>query len=192
LAKNNNTRNEIIELGEDLIRGKGYHAFSYHDISSQLNIKNAAIHYHFPNKEDLGIEIINKNRKTFGELLSNKKFNQLDEWERLTIFMEEIFGRYLNEGRVCMVGALSTEFITLPEKVQKEFQLMTSEIREWLTELLKEGKRKKHFTFTTSAEVKALMIIANMMAGLQIARVMNKSDFNLIKNGILRELKTEK
>jgi TetR/AcrR family transcriptional repressor of nem operon len=191
LAKINNTKNEIAVLGEKLIRAQGYHAFSYHDIASRLNVKNAAIHYHFPLKEDLVIEIIRKNIKGFEELLQNKTYSQLDEWDQLAIFMDEIFGKYHGEGHVCLVGALSTEFLTLPENVQKEFKLMTEEIRNWLTTLLKEGKKKKHFYFTTSAEVKALMIITNMIAGLQISRVMNKSDFQLIKSGILRELKTE-
>jgi hypothetical protein len=35
------------------------------------------------------------------------------------------------------------------------------------------------------------MILSNMIAGLQMARVMNRSDFQTIRNGILKELKTE-
>ena len=44
------TREKILELGENLIRTKGYNAFSYQDISSKLGIKNAAVHYYFPTK----------------------------------------------------------------------------------------------------------------------------------------------
>ena len=191
VAKKNKTRQDIINLGEDLIRSKGYHAFSYHDISTRLNLKNAAIHYHFPLKEDLGVEVIKKNSKGFEELLQNKKFNQLDEWEQLTLFIEEIFDKHYINSRVCLVGALSIEYPTLPETIQKEFQHMTELIRNWLTILLKNGKKKNYFHFSTSPEVKALMIITNLIAGLQIARIMHKSDFQLIKSGILRELNTE-
>ena len=191
LAKKSNTKQDIIALGEALIRSRGYSAFSYQDISSKLNIKNAAIHYHFPLKEDLGAEIIRRNTRNFEELMKNKKFMQLDEWKQLTHFMDDIFGKYLVEERICLVGALSAEFITLPETMQTEFKSMTSSIRDWLTILLKTGKRKKMFSFSTSAETKALMIITNLIAGLQVARIMNKTDFQLIKNGILKELKTE-
>jgi TetR/AcrR family transcriptional repressor of nem operon len=191
MAKKSSTRQDIIILGEELIRSRGYHAFSYHDIASKLNIKNAAIHYHFPLKEDLGAEVVRKNIRKFEELLQDKKFNQLGEWERLTIFMDDIFGKYLSEDRVCLVGALSTEFLTLPEIMQKEFKVMTTSIRNWLTTLLKTGKKGKIFFYSTSAEVKALMIITNLIAGLQVARVMSKTDFRLIKSGILKELKTE-
>ena len=54
----NDTRNEIIRIGSELIRSVGYNAFSYADIAKVLNIKNAAIHYYFPTKSDLGEVII--------------------------------------------------------------------------------------------------------------------------------------
>ena len=39
----NDTRNEIIRIGNELVRSVGYNAFSYADIAKALNIKNAAI-----------------------------------------------------------------------------------------------------------------------------------------------------
>ncbi|HVD96713.1 MAG TPA: TetR/AcrR family transcriptional regulator [Cytophagaceae bacterium] len=191
MAKNNTTKQEITDLGEELIRSRGYSAFSYHDIASQLNIKNAAIHYHFPLKEDLGVAVVKKNIEKFEELLKNPKFNKLSEWDRLNVMMDEVFGKYLTQECVCLVGALSAEYPVLPEIIQEEFQQMTSKIRAWLASLLKEGKKKKQFSFVTTPETKALMILSNMIAGLQMARVMNRSDFQTIRNGILKELKTE-
>ncbi len=59
MSKNmSDTRETIIALADQLIRTKGFNAFSYADISAPLDIKNAAIHYHFPNKADLGIAVI--------------------------------------------------------------------------------------------------------------------------------------
>ncbi|MDR3047168.1 MAG: TetR/AcrR family transcriptional regulator, partial [Bacteroidales bacterium] len=51
----NDTRSEIISIANELIKSIGYNAFSYADISKKLNIKNAAIHYYFPAKADLGV-----------------------------------------------------------------------------------------------------------------------------------------
>ena len=69
----NDTRNEIIRIGSELIRSVGYNAFSYADIAKVLNIKNAAIHYYFPTKSDLGEEIIKRNIDAFNELISRWK-----------------------------------------------------------------------------------------------------------------------
>lgn len=189
MSKKSNTRKEITDLGEELIRSRGYHAFSYYDIASRLSIKNAAIHYHFPLKEDLGVAVVKRNIEKFEALLEDPQFNAQDEAQRFSVFVEEIFGKYLSEGRVCLVGALSSEFPVLPESVQQEFRRMTTMIRAWLENLLAEGKQKKVFAFETSAETKALMIISNLIAGLQLARVMGKTDFQLIKEGILKELR---
>ena len=49
----NDTRSEIIRMADELIKTIGYNAFSYADISKQLNIKNAAIHKYIPAKSVL-------------------------------------------------------------------------------------------------------------------------------------------
>ena len=56
------TREEILNTAESLWQHRGYNAFSYHHIAVQLGIRNAAIHYHFPGKEDLGVELIRRYR----------------------------------------------------------------------------------------------------------------------------------
>ena len=59
------TRTSILNLAEKLIRTRGYHAFSYQDISKPLKIKNAAVHYHFPAKADLGLAVIQRTIESF-------------------------------------------------------------------------------------------------------------------------------
>ncbi|HEU4554463.1 MAG TPA: TetR/AcrR family transcriptional regulator, partial [Chitinophaga sp.] len=70
-----NTREKIIELADHLIRTKGFNAFSYADISAPLAIKNAAVHYHFPTKADLGISVIE--RELQGMALQQRKWDKL-------------------------------------------------------------------------------------------------------------------
>ena len=59
------TRKKIVVIADQLIRNKGYNAFSYADIASKLNIKNAAIHYHFQSKAVLGKAVISASREKF-------------------------------------------------------------------------------------------------------------------------------
>ena len=68
----NDTRSEIVRLAGELIRSIGYNAFSYADISQKLNIKNAAIHYYFPAKSDLGVEVIRENLEAFKKTAAKK------------------------------------------------------------------------------------------------------------------------
>lgn len=54
------TRENIVDKAEELIRTKGYNAFSYGDIAGVLHIRNAAIHYYFPSKADLGVSVVDR------------------------------------------------------------------------------------------------------------------------------------
>jgi TetR/AcrR family transcriptional repressor of nem operon len=65
------TKKQILDIAEDLLLDRGYNGFSYKDISSTLNIKNASVHYHFPKKTDLGVAIIQRATKRFEKWASS-------------------------------------------------------------------------------------------------------------------------
>ncbi|KFJ90149.1 TetR family transcriptional regulator, partial [Pseudomonas sp. 1-7] len=48
----------MIQTAENLMRTRGYTAFSYADLSEAVGIRKASIHHHFPTKEDLGAAIV--------------------------------------------------------------------------------------------------------------------------------------
>ncbi|MFC7669875.1 TetR/AcrR family transcriptional regulator [Hymenobacter humi] len=52
------TRTRIVDLAENLLLERGFNAFSYQHIARKLGVKPAAIHYHFPSKDDLGTAIV--------------------------------------------------------------------------------------------------------------------------------------
>ena len=89
------TRTEILELGEMLIRTKGYHSFSYADIAKTLSIKNAAIHYHFPSKSDLGTTILQSVINNVELLIETCK--EYSATEKLLRFIEIYDNRYQKE-----------------------------------------------------------------------------------------------
>ncbi|MGO9147870.1 MAG: TetR/AcrR family transcriptional regulator [Desulfomonilia bacterium] len=82
------TRSKIIDLGEKLLLVQGFNGFSYADIAVSLGIKNAAIHYHFPAKCDLGLAIIERARKRFVKWGASRKTEEMADWEKLDCFFE--------------------------------------------------------------------------------------------------------
>lgn len=50
------TKERILQLAISLIQERGDLGWSYEDISAEVGIRKASIHYHFPRKEDLIIE----------------------------------------------------------------------------------------------------------------------------------------
>lgn len=178
----NDTRSEIIRLANEQIKSIGYHAFSYADISKQLNIKNAAIHYYFPSKSDLGVEVIKINIERFKE--------KADSWKNLGC--KEQFINYItmhNQAKedywACLVGALSLSYDTLPENMQKELQKLVYLIIGWLTDLLIKGKEEHVFSFSEAPRTKAYMIHSSLLSSLLINKVLKNDVYETIQEGLL-------
>jgi TetR/AcrR family transcriptional regulator, transcriptional repressor for nem operon len=182
------TREKIMELGENLIRTKGYNAFSYQDISSELGIKNAAIHYYFPSKENLGTSIVRTNIQRFEEMVENMHGRGFDEWKQLDTFIK-IYIKSHREQKLCLMGSLGPDFNTLNITTQNELQRMTEIILHWLTELLNIGRQKGVFSFKQEPQNKAMLILSGLIASLQLARIMDKLDFKVIQQTIIEDLK---
>ena len=182
------TREKIMELGENLIRTKGYNAFSYQDISSELGIKNAAIHYYFPSKENLGTSIVRTNIQRFEEMIENMHSHEFDEWKQLETFIK-IYIKSHREQKLCIVGSLGPDFYTLSKSTRKELKRITRLILQWLTGILTTGKEKKLFAFNEEPRLKALFIFTCLVASLQLARILDKLDYKAIHQNITKSLK---
>jgi TetR/AcrR family transcriptional regulator, transcriptional repressor for nem operon len=182
------TREKIMELGENLIRTKGYNAFSYQDISSELGIKNAAIHYYFPSKENLGTSIVKTNIQRFEEMVENMHSRGFDEWQQLETFIK-IYIKSHREQKLCIVGAMGPEINTLTEITKTELKRITEKILNWLTGILTSGKEKKLFVFKEEPQNKALLIFTCLVASLQLARILDKLDYKCVQQTIFENLK---
>ncbi|XLM19461.1 TetR/AcrR family transcriptional regulator, partial [Chromobacterium piscinae] len=66
------TRKRILDLAEELLLTRGFNGFSYQHISSELGVRNAAIHYHFPKKNDLGVALIQRYRRRFQRFIEQQ------------------------------------------------------------------------------------------------------------------------
>src|SRR5690606_27512906 len=167
------TRTEIIKLGDSLIRKKGYNAFSFADISKQLNIKNASVHYHFPAKSDLGVAVIEQ--QTEGLKYIIEKYKNKTPIEKLDKFLS-IYTHIKSENKVCLVGSLATDLNTLDKNIKETLKTFTSLMLDWVTNFLEEGRKNKICQFDELPRTKAIMIIGSIMAVIQISRLTTDKD----------------
>lgn len=178
----NDTRSEIIRLASELIRSIGYNSFSYADISKKLDIKNAAIHYYFPSKSDLGVEVIKENLTAFNML--TEKWKNKDYRQQFTNYIH-MHDSFIKRSWVCVVGSLAPSYDTLPENMQKELEKLVNTILEWLTDLLEKGRESNVFSFTESPRTKAFMIHSALLSSLQMNKVLKNDVYKSIQDGLL-------
>lgn len=175
MAEQKETRVEILDLAENFLRDRGFNGFSYADISSALRIKNAAVHYHFPGKADLGVAVIQRARERFSGWAEDRTVASKTPPEKLEAF----FRRYLNflkAGRqICLGGALQTDFKTLPSAMQAETRKLAADILAWLEQVLVEGREKRVFSFPGKAKDQAILILSGLQGALQMTRAVGPS-----------------
>lgn len=179
------TRDHIVELADTLIRQKGYNAFSFYDISGRIGIKTASVHYYFPAKSDLGVAVIEAHIENLGEVI--RQYQNKTPGKKLDRFLA-IYSRIKKENKVCLVGSLATDFNTLDRKVQEKLKSFSEVMLGWVSDFLEEGKAKGVFEFEGDSRTKALMVISNMLAIVQLSRLTGNRDFEAVKNTIKQEL----
>lgn len=176
------TRSEIIRIADGLIRLKGYNAFSYADISKELNIKNAAIHYYFPSKSDLGEEVIKNAISMFEEQVV--KWKDLDYREQYQKFVQ-MYTQTDADHLSSLVGALASSFHTLSENMQSELKRYIQMKNKWLTDLLTTGKEKGIFNFNEIPQIEAYLIQSVILASLLLNKVLDNDTSQMLRESIL-------
>ena len=186
-TRGRDTHEEILNTAEELWQRRGYNGFSYHHIAIQLGIRNAAIHYHFPAKENLGVALIQRYRARFADWFVQVRKTE-SAWERLQSYLQ-LYVEYLNaECRVCPSGILGAEFQAIPEEMREEAKLLMGEIYDWLIETLELGRKQGTLTFVGKSEDKAVQLGASLQGGLQIARVAGAERLQQLLSQIRLEL----
>jgi TetR/AcrR family transcriptional regulator, transcriptional repressor for nem operon len=186
MSKNmSDTRENIIALADQLIRTKGFNAFSYADISAPLDIKNAAVHYHFPNKADLGIAVIEQEIAKLNDCIQ--------QWEKLSpdSQLKKLMGTFQQrskQGTICLVGSLTPDYDTFSPAMQQKVQEMCKRILDWMADCLEKGRAAKKFSFEGDAYDRALMVMSNLMSSLLYSRVLGGNIFGRMSKQLSKDL----
>ncbi|MGK7925202.1 MAG: TetR/AcrR family transcriptional regulator [Spirulina sp.] len=169
------TAQQILDVAQELVRCRGYSAFSYADISKQVGIRKASIHYHFPSKEELGRELVKRYRTAFQQKLKGIEHSESDPQRQLQKFVG-LYRDGLSECQMCLCGILSAEIEVLPDSVQQEVRTFLSEARVWLQDVLAAGEAAGCLQPRISLETEALLLLATVQGAQLIARTAEDSE----------------
>ena len=169
-----------MDLAESLLQEKGYNGFSYAHIAKELDVRNAAIHYHFPSKEALVSAVVQRYRDRFQLWINNSRIKNLSAQEKLDWFFDIYTSTRADNGKVCLAGSLETEFNSLPDSLRGQTKALTRELLTWLEATLQEGRKAGVFQFSGEPADKAAVLLSSLQGGLQIARALGTGKFNAV------------
>ncbi len=180
MARSTNTQRAILDLAESLLQDKGFNGFSYAHIATELGVKNAAVHYHFPTKEELGCAVLQRYRDRFRLWTNNSRVKDLSPAEKLDWFFSIYTNTRADHGKVCLAGSLETEFNSIPDSLREQTEALTKDLLAWLQATLSEGRQAGVFHFNGDPADKAALILSSLQGALQMARALGTAKFHAV------------
>lgn len=164
-----NTAQHILNVAQEMVRCRGYSAFSYADISREVGIRKASIHYHFPSKDELVKELVRRYRE--GMARQCQQIAQSgDRPDQQLLQFAKLYQNGLEQNQICLCAMLAADFAVLPQPIRDEIQAFFQDTEAWLTTLLRQGCEAHCWECRPSAEQEAKGVIAMLQGAQLLAR----------------------
>jgi TetR/AcrR family transcriptional repressor of nem operon len=163
------TREAILDIAERLVQSRGFNGFSYADVSAELGVTTAALHYHFRGKAELGEALIARYAARFGDALASIDARDEPALSKLRAYAD-LYLSVLRDERMCLCGMLAAEYGTLPPRMQQTVVRFFDDNYAWLGRLLETGRAERSLEFVGSPEAAAQMIVGTLEGAMLVAR----------------------
>jgi TetR/AcrR family transcriptional regulator, transcriptional repressor for nem operon len=163
------TAGQILDVAERLVQTRGFNAFSYADVAGELGLTNAALHYHFPSKSELGEALIARYAIRFSGALIDIDESAADPIRKLGAYTD-LYADVLRGQKMCLCGMLAAEYLTLSAEIQSAVTAFFEANEQWLAGVLQQGRDDGVFRFTGSPLEEARSIVSGLEGAMLIAR----------------------
>jgi len=163
------TAERILDVAERLVQTQGFNGFSYADISSELKITKASLHYHFATKADLGTQLIARYHERFQAALDAIDGESDDARRKLRRY-GQLYADVLRTRRLCLCGMLASDYATLPKPMKDGVRAFFDASEAWLTRVIEEGRHAKALRRDGPANETARMVVSSLEGAMLVAR----------------------
>ncbi|SFF21860.1 TetR/AcrR family transcriptional regulator, transcriptional repressor for nem operon [Paenibacillus catalpae] len=188
MNSNKKTAELILDTAQALVQEVGFNGFSYAHIAEKIGIRTASIHYHFPNKEDLGEALITRYQREFVATITQIDGETQNNLEKLRKYVN-IFSIPVDNYCTCLSVMLSSDLATLSEKVGAKLADFFTANLAWVERVLEEGRREGQLRFEGAASLQAHIILAALQGAQLLARSFRDVNrFTFIADGVISAL----
>jgi TetR/AcrR family transcriptional repressor of nem operon len=173
------SKDDILQVGLDIILSKGFNATGVEAILKQANVPKGSFYNFFSSKEDFGLEIINKYVADVGEhfhaIFNDQSFPPL---ERVKQSFEFLIARFENNdcSKGCLIGNLSLEMSDQFEKIRQRLEQSLQGWTKSLSRLLLQAQKEKTIPEDLDPEMLAENLIASFQGALLRSKVKKSPD----------------
>ena len=176
------TVDRLLDAAENAVRMRGYHAVSFRDLADELGIKSASVHYHFPQKEDLGLALVERYSKRLFSDLERRAAKSETPKDRLAALCKTYQQSLRSSDKICLCGLLGAEKNGLPENLGRAVAAFFDANIRWVVKALPSNMPAKR------RQAKAAQIIATLQGAVMLATCLNNPKlFDAAANEILAD-----
>jgi len=150
----------ILDSAERHMRRGGFHAVSFRDLAAEAGIKSSSVHYHFPQKADLGRAVVDRYADRLLEALGDAD----DPSENAEIRLRRLVGTYkaalAEMGLPCLCAVLGAAAQDLPEPVVEAVDAFYGRLLDWARTALADCRAADDRTGQGLADLPAFVVSA--------------------------------
>lgn len=165
-----NTQQRLLDLGEALVRARGYGGFSYADLARDAGIRKASIHHHFPSKADFGLALLDRYSDrlaiTLGDILATSRSGAQALQGAIKLYRDAV----TDDDRMCMCAALAADASLISPKMREMLERANRMIAQWIEEVLLTGRRDRSIAVSGDPAEEAIAILAQLQGAQLVAR----------------------
>jgi TetR/AcrR family transcriptional repressor of nem operon len=166
------TRAEILNEAETLIRGRGYSGVSYADLADRVGIRKASIHHHFPTKADLAVALLAGYDARYDFALAEILAATDDGLARIRTYAA-LYLQGVEKGLGCLCAAFAAELDTLPAPLRADLSRFLTKHVGWVVRVLTEGRANATIRASVEPAPYARMIVAALEGALMMERTLD-------------------
>ena len=168
------TREQLIDVGLQLIHSAGYGATGVNEILQLADIPKGSFYHHFPSKEAFAEAVLE--RYGAGEMSRSERLlgdKSVAPLKRLRLYFEELMATYGRTGPIsgCLLGNMALEVADHSDKLQPVLQAIFSVWTESIVEVLREAVAKGDLDHSVKPKEMAAFLLNNWEGALLRSKV---------------------
>jgi len=169
--RSKNRKQQIIEFALELLQTRGFENFSYQDLSLELGITKASIHYHFPKKEDLGVALCAGIQHWHQTMFQEIMANDVPAIEKIRIYINGLLNYAMGNNKICPLSSLQADVTSLPPAMLPALRDLDNHELEFIANVLEQGRNNGELSFPGEAIHQAAIVVLSVKGALQYSRI---------------------
>ena len=168
------TKTALLDSAEHAARSRGYDGFSYADLATDVGIRKASIHYHFPTKADLALELMQRYYLTLNQWIADTDRRLSRAGDRLSAQINRYRDALSGGNKLCLCVAYSISTEHLSGDLIEELVTYRKASINWLESVFELGKLDQTISGASDpvAEARACL---SLLEGAHLAARATKS-----------------